>query len=164
MTCFQCGCEQVAPAQFCRQCGVRFAPPSAPYGLPMRVNDNLQALSIAWFVLGALRLLSGLLAVCAMHMFVRTGMFGFGGYPEFMPQMFRAFMPFVVLFSAVLGGASLLVGWGLQQRKTWARGFAIFMGLLALFKVPVGTAVGIYTLWVLAPAASAAEWRTIEQG
>jgi hypothetical protein len=32
------------------------------------------------------------------------------------------------------------------------------MGILALLKFPFGTALGIYTLWVLAPQASAVEW------
>jgi hypothetical protein len=162
MVCFQCGCEQVAPAQFCRQCGVGLAGPAFAYGLPRRVTDNLQPLAIAWFMLGAIRLVGGVIAVFSMHWFARSGFFGVG-YPEFMPSMLHAVMPFVLFFSAVMGGASLLVGWGLRERRPWARGFAIFMGLLALFKFPFGTAIGIYTLWVLVPGASAAEWRTIEQ-
>ena len=37
----------------------------------------------------------------------------------------------------------------------------VVLSILALFKIPLGTALGIYTLWVLAPAASEAEWRAI---
>jgi hypothetical protein len=32
------------------------------------------------------------------------------------------------------------------------------VGILVLIRVPIGTALGIYTLWVLAPAASAEEY------
>jgi hypothetical protein len=37
------------------------------------------------------------------------------------------------------------------------------MGLLSLVDIPFGTAVGIYTLWVLAPSESEAEYRLISQ-
>ena len=48
-----------------------------------------------------------------------------------------------------------------MERRPWARMLAIVLGVLALFKVPLGTALGVYTLWVLAPATSEAEWRAI---
>lgn len=35
---------------------------------------------------------------------------------------------------------------------------AIMLGILTLIKIPFGTALGIYTLWVLAPQASGVEW------
>lgn len=53
----------------------------------------------------------------------------------------------VVLF--VSAALSLLCGWGLLMRKSWARILAIILCALALIKVPLGTAFGIYGLWVL---------------
>jgi hypothetical protein len=41
------------------------------------------------------------------------------------------------------------VGWGLMQHQPWARIAAIVLGVLAIFHPPLGTALGIYTLWVL---------------
>jgi hypothetical protein len=38
---------------------------------------------------------------------------------------------------------------------------AIVVAVLSLIKIPFGTALGIYTLWVLAPALSGAEWDAI---
>ncbi len=38
---------------------------------------------------------------------------------------------------------------GLTQCRPWARIVAIILGVLALFHPPVGTALGVYTLWVL---------------
>src|SRR6266852_3303715 len=49
------------------------------------------------------------------------------------------------------------VGWGLLQRQPWARTIAIVLGILALFHPPFGTALGIYTLWVLLAAESRVE-------
>jgi hypothetical protein len=36
-----------------------------------------------------------------------------------------------------------------MQRQSWARIAAVILGILSLFHPPVGTALGIYTLWVL---------------
>jgi hypothetical protein len=56
---------------------------------------------------------------------------------------------------AALGIPGLLAGYGLLTRKPWARVLAIVVGILGLLNFPVGTAIGIYTLWVLMqPAAS----------
>ena len=48
-----------------------------------------------------------------------------------------------------------LAGWGLLTRKPWARILAIVVGILNLVNFPIGTAIGLYTLWVLMqPAAT----------
>jgi hypothetical protein len=61
----------------------------------------------------------------------------------------------VGLLMAALGIPGLLAGYGLLTRKPWARVLAIVVGILGLLNFPVGTAIGIYTLWVLMqPAAS----------
>ncbi|MFY9559434.1 MAG: hypothetical protein WAQ52_04300 [Terriglobales bacterium] len=36
-----------------------------------------------------------------------------------------------------------------MRHQPWARISAIVLGILALFHPPLGTALGIYTLWVL---------------
>ena len=59
------------------------------------------------------------------------------------------------------GVAGLIAGWGLYERRPWARVLAIVLAFLSLFHPPFGTAIGIYTLWVLLPAASDAEYQRI---
>jgi hypothetical protein len=49
----------------------------------------------------------------------------------------------------ILGVGGVCVGWALIDRRPWARIVAIVLGVLSLFHFPVGTALGIYTLWVL---------------
>ena len=49
----------------------------------------------------------------------------------------------------VLSLPNLLAGYGLLKRHSWARGLALVLGFLNLFQVPIGTALGIYTFWVL---------------
>lgn len=50
-------------------------------------------------------------------------------------------------FIVALGG--MLVGWGLIKFQPWARMAAIVLGIVSLLHPPFGTALGIYTLWVL---------------
>ncbi|HEU5086979.1 MAG TPA: hypothetical protein VFT99_06020 [Roseiflexaceae bacterium] len=61
----------------------------------------------------------------------------------------------VGLLITALALPGLLAGYGLLTRKSWARVLAIVVGILGLVNFPVGTAIGIYTLWVLTqPAAN----------
>jgi hypothetical protein len=55
----------------------------------------------------------------------------------------------VGLLMAALGLPGLLAGYGLLTRKSWARVLAIVVGILGLVNFPIGTAIGIYTFWVL---------------
>ncbi|MEZ4633730.1 MAG: hypothetical protein R2856_01910 [Caldilineaceae bacterium] len=41
------------------------------------------------------------------------------------------------------------LGIGLLMRKSWGRYLAIIVGILNLPNLPIGTALGIYSLWVL---------------
>jgi hypothetical protein len=59
--------------------------------------------------------------------------------------------------------SGFFAGWGLLQREQWARTFALVMGFVALLNVPVGTALGVYTLWVLLPAQSDNEYKALAQ-
>ena len=61
----------------------------------------------------------------------------------------------IALVLAVIG---FIVGFGLMERRPWARSLAIILGVLALFHPLLGTLLGIYTLWVLGPSLSGAEY------
>lgn len=49
----------------------------------------------------------------------------------------------------VLAAPGLIGGFGLLKHQSWARVLVLILGVLALFSFPVGTALGIYTIWVL---------------
>lgn len=51
------------------------------------------------------------------------------------------------LFATSLPG--LIGGIGLLKRKSWARILLLIVAVLDLFNVPIGTVVGVYTLWAL---------------
>jgi hypothetical protein len=54
-----------------------------------------------------------------------------------------------LLFFAVLGLPGLLAGYGLLKRKKWGQILGIVVGILSLLNIPLGTALGAYTLFVL---------------
>lgn len=56
---------------------------------------------------------------------------------------------FVGTLLTVLGLPGIVAGFGLLAHKEWARYLAIVLGVLNLLNAPVGTVIGIYTLWVL---------------
>ena len=56
---------------------------------------------------------------------------------------------FVAVLIAVLSLPNLIAGWGLLKRKSWSRMLAIVLGALSLLSIPVGTIIGIYTIWAL---------------
>jgi hypothetical protein len=52
---------------------------------------------------------------------------------------------FILLTSipGIIGGIALVKG------KTWARIFVLVLSVLILFNIPIGTAIGAYSIWVL---------------
>lgn len=52
-------------------------------------------------------------------------------------------------FIAAMGAVSILGGWGLLKYQEWARILIIILSILSLPGFPIGTAIGVYGLWVL---------------
>ena len=53
------------------------------------------------------------------------------------------------MFMSALALPSLLAGFGLLREKNWGRILAIIVSFFNLLWFPIGTALGIYGLWVL---------------
>ena len=60
--------------------------------------------------------------------------------------------PAVGLLLAAVALPGLAAGYGLVTCKPWARVLAIVVGILGLLNFPIGTAIGLYSLWVLVPS------------
>ena len=169
-------CHQPLPtgAFFCSLCGTHLTaaapPPAAPPAayLPLkaheqreRVRRNLQPLGIAWCLWGMYRLLAGLAAEIAMRTLARQPFWLGNDGREFIPGLLSTMVPVIIATTAVLAAVALLTGFALLNRKIWGRPLAIIMAILSLIKIPLGTTLGIYTLWVLGPAASGLEYEAI---
>lgn len=56
---------------------------------------------------------------------------------------------FVTGLLTVIGLPGIIGGFGLLKRKNWGRILTLIVGLLNITNVPVGTAIGAYTAYVL---------------
>ncbi|HEX8493420.1 MAG TPA: hypothetical protein VF658_11300 [Pyrinomonadaceae bacterium] len=59
------------------------------------------------------------------------------------------FMLIMFTFSLLFTLPSVIAGYALLKRKSWARTAAIIAGILAAPSFPHGTALGVYTLWFM---------------
>jgi hypothetical protein len=153
--CDRCGAPTDAPTNFCPRCGRQFACVPAPHQTAYRVARHLRNLAVIWLVWSALRLVPAL----AWNSF--NGMhFPFGEEVAFFDYPFRHFIGRASLFMGFLG---LLAGWGLHERRSWARVAAIILAFLNLLNPPLGTIIAVYTLWVLLPRESEVEYQQMAQ-
>jgi hypothetical protein len=154
MFCDRCGTQLQDQASFCPSCGrpVKVIPLMP---VQSRIGGHIRLLGILWLALSAFRLLPGLFLLSM----VRHGGITFlpPEVPFFVHGILRA-VGAAFLFSGVVG---IITGWGLLERQPWARMLAIVLGCFNLIDMPFGTALGIYTLWVLLPARSEEEYRQI---
>jgi hypothetical protein len=172
MVCPTCG-GPVADA-FCPRCGTPLhAPPPQPlrWYAPPRVARHVHGLGVLWCIYGVYRIARGMLAALFLMGISSPGFLrGWGSgsvrlfpFLPYNPWIAGAanFLMIITLIGAVIAFAT---GFALMQRKPWGRTLAMVMGILTLIRIPLGTALGIYTLWVLAPAASAAEYDALSRG
>jgi hypothetical protein len=141
---------------FCSVCGqaapsAAAVPGAGAMGLSpaeMRFAGHIDLLSIFWIIL------------CFLWLFPAGFLLAMGAIAgRVMPfcgrhvLVLRILGPFVLsslgCFFALMAALCFFVGWGLRQRRSWARVLAIVLGVLSLFHPPIGTALGVYTLWVL---------------
>ena len=158
MFCDGCG-GAIQPGQaFCSKCGKQFVGPvSFLQPVPGRVQSHMHLLGILWLAVSALNAVGGLvLIVVGNTLFPHLHEMG---APANVPTPFLSAivstLGIIILAKAACG---FIAGWGLMQREPWARVIALVLGFISLFNVPFGTAVGVYTLWVLLPAQSQEEY------
>jgi hypothetical protein len=153
MFCDKCGTPLQADQRFCSRCGKEIAGPILGYPPRNRVREHVRLLGIFWLALSAL---DGLMGVASY--IVANTVFNLGTHPD-RPAFLHPFLSLIGTVVVVKAFAGFVAGWGLLQREPWARTVAVVLAFPSLFfNVPFGTALGIYTLWVLLPAESDVEY------
>jgi len=153
MFCDKCGAGLQADQSFCSRCGKEVSGLIVGYPQRNRVREHVRLLGIFWLALSAL---DGLMGVASY--IVANTVFSLGTHPN-RPTFLHPLLSFIGIVVIVKAFAGFATGWGLLQREPWARTVAVVLAIPSLFfNVPFGTALGIYTLWVLLPAESDAEY------
>jgi len=168
MFCNTCGKEVQTGQTFCGSCGTPVTRPSTPTPPPVtaatgRVARHVRTLAVLWIALSALNLLRGGGRLIGAHVVGMMGRgwfedngWGFPGWP--IGAILPGLLSIMGLISLVLAVIGFVVGFGLMERRPWARTLAIVVGIVALLHPILATALGIYTLWVLIPSQSETEY------
>ena len=159
MYCDQCGNVLVTGQQYCSRCG-KAVVGGAQQFRAHRVQEHVRLLALLWMAYSALNVVGGVLMIVVAHT-----IFGrMGGPPAEVTVWLRPLITAVGALVLVKAAAGFFAGWGLLQRESWARILALIVGFIALLNIPLGTALGIYTLWVLLPAQSDQEYQALAHG
>jgi hypothetical protein len=163
MFCDQCGAPLVAGQQRCGRCGKEILGRiEAVYVRRNRVQEHFRLLGILWIAYSALHVIVGVVLIVVANTIFAPWSRMSGGPPPEVTIWLRPLLDCIAGFILVKGAAGFFAGWGLLQREPWARILALIIGFISLFtNIPIGTAMGVYTLWVLLPAQSDDEYRAL---
>jgi hypothetical protein len=107
------------------------------------MDTHVKVLGVLYIVLGVI------LAVCGLGLLAIIGAAG-AASGEREAMIVTGIVGSVVCgVLLVLSVPNLIAGFGLLKRREWARILAIVLGIIHLVGFPVGTAIGIYTLYIL---------------
>lgn len=151
MYCSRCGAQLGEGQRYCSHCGTPVGLAVVPAQVATtRLARHVQLLGVLWIVASALNLLGAAVLLLLSLVF---------SVPSDLPPFARYFVSGLFTFLGVLLLAKALAGFaagfGLLQRASWARVLALVLGFLSLLNLPLGTLLGIYTIWVLLPQESA---------
>ncbi len=163
MFCEACGTELQPAQHFCSTCGKAVSPDpfaTARVASGGHVRQHIHLLGILWLILSGLHLLGGILLFVAANAFLLALQHGSHAAPLFV-------RPVIAVIALLISGKGLLgvvAALGLLRRAAWARALVLFLAFLSLFELPFGTALAIYTFWVLLSANADQEYRTLASG
>lgn len=161
MFCDQCGTQLQPGAPRCGSCG------KPALGLVelrrSRVREHVQLLGILWMAFSALNVIGGLILIVVAQTLFGHAIHISNGPPPEITAWLRPFLTVIGWLILAKAAAGFIAGWGLLQRQEWARIVALVVGFVALLNLPFGTALGIYTIWVLLPTQSDDEYKALAQ-
>lgn len=154
MYCDACGGAIQAGQSFCSKCGKGIVG-TVVTTQPGRVQSHVRLLGILWMAYSAF----DIVGAAAVYVTANIILAHSGGSVFLRPLL--SALAILLLAKAALG---FIAGWGLSQREKWARVLALVLGFVSLFtNIPIGTALGVYTIWALMPAESEREYDALSE-
>lgn len=125
-----------------------------------RIDYATHVTILAWINVG----LSGLIALVGLFgLLFLSGLGAAADDPE--AARILGFIGFAGAgFLILLALPGFLAAYGLLKRRRWGRLLGIVVAVIDLFEIPVGTACGLYGLWVLADEEAAAFFSGTAEG
>jgi len=115
------------------------------------MTRHIDLLAVFYQMWGALALVAGaavlVLAAGALAIVTSAERAALG--PDVAASVTVVFFFLFAVGALAWGGIHLWTGFSLRAHKAWARLVGLALALLNLFFLPVGTALAVYTFWVL---------------
>jgi phage shock protein PspC (stress-responsive transcriptional regulator) len=126
------------------------------------VQEHVRLVGLFWLALSAFNTVGGVfLYIFANVMMPHMRQFTAPDAPTAFLRPLLGVIAILLLAKAAFG---FLAGWGLLQHERWARILALVLAFVSLFtNIPFGTALGVYTMWVLLPSQSEQEYDTLAE-
>jgi len=117
--------------------------PGTPVNTGMPMDEHIKILGILYIAFSAL----GLIAAFVLFVIITGGglITGDNTAITITTIVGTAIAAILLVFSA----PGIIGGMGLLKRQSWARVLVLVLGIINLVNIPFGTALGIYTIWVL---------------
>ena len=163
MFCIYCGAQMPVDQRICSACRNPVSRGSqSPYAMG-RVAGNIRMLAMFWIALSAIHLLRGGGRLLGARLVRMVSYDWYGEVPWGWPigNFLHSVLWFVGGLSILMAIAGFIAGFGLLERRPWARTFAIILAVISLLNPLLGTLLGAYTLWVLLPDHAEDEYRRI---
>lgn len=108
------------------------------------MKKQVQVVAILRIVLSSLGLVAAIVVLAVMN-FAK----GFVDNDEIATTVLTFIGTFIPAILGLISVAGIAAGVGLLSFKAWARILTIIISVLSCFNIPVGTLVGVYSIWVL---------------
>ncbi|MFZ1808727.1 MAG: hypothetical protein WAU36_15965 [Cyclobacteriaceae bacterium] len=113
------------------------------------MESHKRILSILYIISGAFQMI----LVFGLSMFIST-ILAFASHEidpgkevifDFIASIFQFLPAVIIIFFSI---PAIIAGIGLLYQQSWAMVLALILGCFKLFSFPIGTALGIYTIWI----------------
>jgi hypothetical protein len=165
MFCDACGSPLPAGQKFCGGCGKQVGvAPGAPVGVgDGRVAQNLAIVAWLWIAMAVFTLPVAIVLIVLGTVPLERFLPGVSmpdGAPGILAWLHAGFLALGIL-CLLLVAVHIFAAWGLFHHAPWARILTIAFAFLRILEFPFGTALAIYTIWVLLGQNSEKEYRSL---
>jgi hypothetical protein len=121
----------------------------------MSVEKHVHLIALLWIVMGAISFVSGLLLFGFL--------FGISLIPDMgseAPIILRLLGSGIGFFLWLFSLPKIICGFGLISHREWARVLTLVLSFFSLLNIPLGTALGVYSLVILTKEETSRYFRT----
>jgi predicted nucleic acid-binding Zn ribbon protein len=161
MFCDGCGTAVQAGQAFCSKCGKQIVGTvSFSQQLQGRVQRHVHLLGILWLAFSAFNAVGGLVLFVVANTLI-AHLHEMGAPPPVPTAFLQSLLSTIAIVILAKAACGFIAGWGILHRESWGRTAVLVLAFVSLFHIPFGTAIGVYSLWVLLPAQSEQEYNDL---